>query len=64
MILEEKLKKLEKKIDYITSLNMQVKLEGSKKEGGDFLTGYFTSRFHNEGEWISSLIEKVRNGSI
>ena len=43
---------------------MQVKLEGPKKEGGDFLTRYFISRLEIEGEWISSLIEKVRNQSI
>ena len=64
MILEEKLKKLEKKSDHIINLNMQVKLEGPKKEGGDFLTGYFTSRLSNESEWIHSLIEKIKNGSI
>lgn len=32
MILEEKLRKLEKKRDHIKSLNMQVKLEGPKKK--------------------------------
>lgn len=36
MILEEKLKKLEKKIDYITSLNMQVKPKVLKKKVGIF----------------------------
>lgn len=63
-ILEEKLRMLEKKRDYIDDLSIQVKLESPKKEVGEFLNGYFTSRLNNEGEWISLLIEKIRNGSI
>lgn len=63
-ILEKKLANLEKRIEHLEGLQMQMKLEGPKKEVGDFLNGYYTGRLNNECKWITSLIEKLRNGIL
>lgn len=63
-LLEKKLAQFQFKIKRLESLRTHVQLEGTKKEVGDFLHGYYNKRYTNEAESLVILIEKLKNDKI